>query len=254
MPKLESKFQLLKERWEVETDINEGVAWELGLEVMDFLKEKPNPSDDIVHKWAEEKGYDIHLIEKMLYKFATKFMQIMTEGKSNEEGVTENDFDREQILKGIKVELEHTKCPKIAEKIVLDHLVESPVYYDYLEEMEKAIEANVAAEDVKFDGSNYEFSESINESTEFECLECGAKFKKNLKSGQFEVKCPKCGGYDTDLASPSDIGRVDILKKGTKVKLKSGKVWTLPTNIPSDKDYLYFTVKGKVMKAKYTKV
>lgn len=36
--------------------------------------------------------------------------------------------------------------------------------------------------------------------TEMECMECGKKFKKKLSSTTVEVKCPKCGGYDTDVA------------------------------------------------------
>ena len=35
--------------------------------------------------------------------------------------------------------------------------------------------------------------------TRFECMECGRKFSKTLKSATQEVKCPKCGGYDIDL-------------------------------------------------------
>lgn len=45
-------------------------------------------------------------------------------------------FTPESIAKGIKVELEHTKSKPIAEKIALDHLSESPFYYDKLEILE----------------------------------------------------------------------------------------------------------------------
>lgn len=42
----------------------------------------------------------------------------------------------------------------------------------------------------------------INEasSTKMECMECGHKFKKKLGKKTAEVKCPKCKGYDTDIA------------------------------------------------------
>lgn len=46
------------------------------------------------------------------------------------------DFDKDQLLKGLKVELEHTDDPKIALEIAMDHLVEHPKYYDHLAEME----------------------------------------------------------------------------------------------------------------------
>ena len=40
-----------------------------------------------------------------------------------------NAFDPVQLRRGIKVELEHTRDPKIAERIAMDHLVEDPLYY-----------------------------------------------------------------------------------------------------------------------------
>lgn len=52
------------------------------------------------------------------------------------------EFDSEQILKGMKVEMEHTNDPKIALEITMDHLVENPKYYDFLERMENSFEDN----------------------------------------------------------------------------------------------------------------
>jgi len=37
-------------------------------------------------------------------------------------------------------------------------------------------------------------------STNMKCMECGHKFKKNLGKNTVEVKCPKCKGYDTEVA------------------------------------------------------
>lgn len=34
--------------------------------------------------------------------------------------------------------------------------------------------------------------------TEMKCQECGKKFKKKIGPNTVEVKCPKCGGYDTE--------------------------------------------------------
>jgi Zn finger protein HypA/HybF involved in hydrogenase expression len=31
------------------------------------------------------------------------------------------------------------------------------------------------------------------------CLECGREFKKTINKNTIEAKCPKCGGYDTDV-------------------------------------------------------
>jgi hypothetical protein len=39
---------------------------------------------------------------------------------------------KKQIEKGIKVEMEHTKNKEVAKRIAMDHLVETPDYYDKL--------------------------------------------------------------------------------------------------------------------------
>lgn len=40
-----------------------------------------------------------------------------------------SEFDPIQLHRGIQVEMEHTRDPKIAERIAMDHLVEDPRYY-----------------------------------------------------------------------------------------------------------------------------
>jgi len=37
-------------------------------------------------------------------------------------------------------------------------------------------------------------------SSQLQCIECGHKFKKKIGMRTIEVKCPKCGSYDTELA------------------------------------------------------
>jgi len=106
--------------------------------IIEFLKENPNPSDDELHDWAESEGLDVHEVETAIYALATKFVNLLTGGKSGgerPEGATD-----EQIQKGVKVELEHTSDRDVAEKIVYDHMVESLDYYDALAEMEKGLE------------------------------------------------------------------------------------------------------------------
>lgn len=46
------------------------------------------------------------------------------------------DFDKAQLEKGIKVELEHTNDKSVAKEIAMDHLTEDPKYYDKLEKIE----------------------------------------------------------------------------------------------------------------------
>ena len=45
------------------------------------------------------------------------------------------DVDPEELRRGIKVELEHTKSRKVAEKIALHHLDEDPKYYTKLKKI-----------------------------------------------------------------------------------------------------------------------
>jgi len=61
-------------------------------------------------------------------------------GLSVEKGLTEDQVDSDQLIEGMKVEMEHTTNEDIAKKIALDHLAENPKYYDYLKEMEEKME------------------------------------------------------------------------------------------------------------------
>jgi hypothetical protein len=45
-----------------------------------------------------------------------------------------------QLYIGMKFEMEHTENPDVAKKIALDHLYESPFYYEYLTKMERQLE------------------------------------------------------------------------------------------------------------------
>ena len=40
-----------------------------------------------------------------------------------------SEFDPVQLRRGAKVEMEHTKDRKVAQRIAMDHLVEDPLYY-----------------------------------------------------------------------------------------------------------------------------
>ena len=55
-------------------------------------------------------------------------------------GKSGQEFDREALARGTKVELEHTSDKKIAQEIAMDHLMEDPRYYDFLDKMENEME------------------------------------------------------------------------------------------------------------------
>jgi len=120
---------------------------DLDKNIIQFLKDNPNPSDEgkgSVHEWAEKNNYDKHDVEEAIYKLMSVFVKFLTNGRANEKGVTEKDVDPEELKMGIEIEYEHTTDMATAKRIVLDHLAETKntksKYYTYLKEIEKRIE------------------------------------------------------------------------------------------------------------------
>ena len=64
----------------------------------------------------------------------------MDGGLAEKAGFTIDDADPDQLVIGIKIEMEHTDDPKVATEIALDHLSEHPRYYIALEAMERKLE------------------------------------------------------------------------------------------------------------------
>lgn len=71
-----------------------------------------------------------------LKEYGEKIIKDDLEGGLGDKFV-ENDFDSEQVRKGIDVEYEHTNNREIAREIALDHLAEIPDYYNRLGRMEE---------------------------------------------------------------------------------------------------------------------
>lgn len=114
------------------------VGGDLPLKVLEFFHENPNPSDEEFHEWAEDNDMDPDDAEEIAYQFVTEFANFIFGGKS--QGMAPEGIDADQLSKGIVVELEHTPNRLVAAKIALDHLVESPIYYDALAKMEASLE------------------------------------------------------------------------------------------------------------------
>jgi len=57
-------------------------------------------------------------------------------GFAKKAGNKPEDFDKDQLAVGIKVEMEHTDNKSKAQKIAMDHLIEDPKYYTKLKKME----------------------------------------------------------------------------------------------------------------------
>jgi len=139
-----------KDEPEEEKDSDKGGSdKDLKQELVEFLKDNPNPEDELVHEWAEENGYEVDEIESLLYELATDYVEsndpdsedLIPGGKADD--VPDEDLPMEQLLKGIKVEMEHTDDPDVAKEIASDHIEEFPDgdYYDALAEMEDELKS-----------------------------------------------------------------------------------------------------------------
>jgi len=101
------------------------------VKIINFFKDNPYPDDDKVHSFSEELGINTHKFEGMIYKILSSFL---SEGKSKD---FTGEYDSKELAMGIKVEMEHTTNPLLAERISKDHLSEIPDYYTRLKKMEE---------------------------------------------------------------------------------------------------------------------
>jgi len=89
------------------------------------------PTDKEISQISDEMGGEV--------KGSQTLEDFMKEGLAAEKGKGPEDFDPDQLNKGIEAELEHTSNREIATKIAMDHLTEFPDYYTALEKMEEEL-------------------------------------------------------------------------------------------------------------------
>jgi len=68
--------------------------------VFEFLKENPNPSDDQVHDFAEKEEIDISALEKIFYRLATKYVNLISNKKKKTSSNTKGfsvDIEKDTI-------------------------------------------------------------------------------------------------------------------------------------------------------------
>lgn len=61
--------------------------------------------------------------------------------------LSEEDFDKKALRKGIKVEMEHTDSREVAAEIAMDHLAEDPKYYDKLDKIHESFSIHLFEEE-----------------------------------------------------------------------------------------------------------
>jgi len=99
--------------------------------IIDFFKDNPKPVDEQIHAFAEDEKIEHSEFEEIVYEILGSFLG---EGKSKG---FDGNYDSKELAMGIKVEMEHTTNPLLAEKIAHDHLAEFSDYYTRLAKMEK---------------------------------------------------------------------------------------------------------------------
>jgi len=112
---------------------------EMDVRIEDTVQRMDNPNfADIsfYKKGGELQGLTQSEIDTNVHKIATKFKLPL-------------EYINSQLKLGIKFEMEHTNDKSIASKIALDHLNESPYYYQKLSEMEKELDT------MKMDADTY---------------------------------------------------------------------------------------------------
>lgn len=104
--------------------------------IIDFFSTHSKPTDDDIHKLAEELGIDEHKFEEKIYELLSSFLNA---GRYKEKPLTE--IDEDQLKRGIEVEMEHSRNKAIARRISLDHMAEFPGkdYYKALKDMEEKL-------------------------------------------------------------------------------------------------------------------
>jgi hypothetical protein len=110
-------------------------AAELNKKLFDFFSKTNTLGEVDVHAFAEQNSIPPDQVEAVIYHLCGDMMQLLRGGKSA--GVDPSKMDPQQLEMGIQVESEHVDNPIIQKKIAMDHLVENPLYYTHLQEMEQ---------------------------------------------------------------------------------------------------------------------
>ena len=100
--------------------------------VMAHIKKHPKVDAHEMMEFCEKHGIKVRDFSGAMYELLSSFV---AEGESKK---YKGNYNPVQMGMGILVEMEHTTCGLIAERIAMDHLAEIPDYYTRLAAMEAA--------------------------------------------------------------------------------------------------------------------
>jgi Protein of unknown function (DUF5661) len=113
-------------------DMNEEPA-DVCADVVEFIKNFESPTEEDFEQAASQCGMPVEELKLTVFDLARSML--MGIGKHGD--VPDEEFDPEELQKGIEVEMEHVNNPMIAKLIAKDHLMEIPDYYNRLEDLEQ---------------------------------------------------------------------------------------------------------------------
>lgn len=142
-------------------------SWDVGTNSfrVNITKKPREATNDIVYSSVSTEGGEDLIDDKrtkdsesfktqedlpILRDFLTN-LSLNEEGKVEDEDVSASDVHPEQLMMGIKVEMEHTDDREEAKKIALDHLAEFGDYYTRHAKMEKKAEKETKKEEITED-------------------------------------------------------------------------------------------------------
>lgn len=157
------------------------------------------------------------------------------------------DFPLEALVKGIRVELEHSECALQALEITIDHLTEKADYYEALEQIE------APAPEQAPEGTTDQVQKQAEE--EFLVTEgCGGKTKdekkwkaiqanKKAAKKKNEGKAPEAGANDTDIVQSltetfEDGQTVKVKNEGLKSGFEYAGQTGIVEDVPSNGNYV----------------
>jgi hypothetical protein len=132
-------------------------------QIVQFFKDNPSPSDELVHDFAKQNGIDAHTLEAMIYSLLSDCLSTAEPEPTKE---AKDEVDPQELEMGKEVEQEHRGTltsiikavnPEVDDEtlekllvqgfelIARDHLAELVKYYTLLKKMEQ--EGKKAQED-----------------------------------------------------------------------------------------------------------
>lgn len=213
----------------------------------EYLDKTTDPKGTQANKY--DKGYHYPSIDALkvdheqLKKLAEELDldDIDNDGDQLEGGLADDadvmDFDKDQILRGIEVEMEHTNDPRIALEIAMDHLKEIPDYYTHLEDMESEAGVEEASRlEVKDDEEDNEYVDFYEgEIFEDENLDNIMKMADLAKDMEDKFKNIRFN-YQDGIYVPEGFEKYNYGIRKVEQPLGSGNEKFLVTNMGNDND------------------